>query len=817
MQSAEHATSRNATAQSIQTALNHLAHWLPSQAPLKDFVHHNTLHAYQDRPFHQATRVAAQMYGARRYLALSDYRQKYAQGEISQVALEQILVHRFSQPAALQLARTQMFEAPEPVQELGIAHSGLRSRWQTQHALDVSRFVHPVLFRLLSQYFDQGISVWRMPHVQDGLFESVRRLTQESWLPLKPFSSNVAQDLLQEGPLQACETVLNAFVGKPAHHLRYLTEMCLEHPGWSGMVHMIQTQPEGLLSRRNASLLDLCALELIAEYATVKHHLGNVPCLTQPHENPLDIVADSTCPPPNESQLAEELWQEAWERSYVNNVFATLAQVPTPQSEPAYQTQVFFCIDDRECSVRRHLEEVNPSIETYASAGFYGVDCVFQGAEDALPFKHCPVPVQPRHLIREVKKGNKKTGFARAHHFESGANTFFRGYLTTQTLGLWSAVRLAFSVFRPSLIPPELSSLRRVEPDFDLDIENANQSLHGYQVGYSPSEMADRVLGQLKSTGALAASLKDLIVFLGHGASSVNNPYFAAYDCGACSGKPGSPNARAFASMANRQDVRDILKERGVNIPSTTWFVGGLHDTTRDEAQFFDLDKLPPTHRQRFLQFERDMKTALGRNAQERCTKFEGIGVMPTAKHAHNEVRQRSVAIFEPRPELNHAGNAGCIVGRRSLTRGVSLDRRMFLNSYDPTTDLDGDILVNILAAVVPVCGGINLEYFFSRTDHLRYGSGTKLPHNINGLIGVANGVEGDLLTGLPTQMTELHPPLRLSLIVEQSPDVALHAAQKNPAVFEWIRNDWVKFFVITPTQHQTFEWVNGRLAEVQS
>ena len=39
------------------------------------------------------------------------------------------------------------------------------------------------------------------------------------------------------------------------------------------------------------------------------------------------------------------------------------------------------------------------------------------------------------------------------------------------------------------------------------------------------------------------------------------------------------------------------------------------------------------------------------------------------------------------RPELGHATNAITIVGRREWTRGLFLDRRAFLTSYDPTED----------------------------------------------------------------------------------------------------------------------------------
>ena len=68
------------------------------------------------------------------------------------------------------------------------------------------------------------------------------------------------------------------------------------------------------------------------------------------------------------------------------------------------------------------------------------------------------------------------------------------------------------------------------------------------------------------------------------------------HDCGACGGRRGGPNARLFAAMANRDEVRDRLRERGLDIPADTWFVGGYHDTCSDGVEFFDLDALPATH-----------------------------------------------------------------------------------------------------------------------------------------------------------------------------------------------------------------------------
>jgi hypothetical protein len=65
----------------VQAGLQQLAHLLPAQAPLRDFVHHNTLHAFQHLPFAEALSEAGRLTGARPWLDESRCRKLFRKGE----------------------------------------------------------------------------------------------------------------------------------------------------------------------------------------------------------------------------------------------------------------------------------------------------------------------------------------------------------------------------------------------------------------------------------------------------------------------------------------------------------------------------------------------------------------------------------------------------------------------------------------------------------------------------------------------------------------------------------------------------------------
>jgi hypothetical protein len=163
-------------------------------------------------------------------------------------------------------------------------------------------------------------------------------------------------------------------------------------------------------------------------------------------------------------------------------------------------------------------------------------------------------------------------------------------------------------------------------------------------------------------------------------------------------------------------------------------------------------------------------------------------------------VEGRAEDLAQTRPEYGHATNALCFVGRRWRTRGLFLDRRAFLASYDPAQDdSEGTLLTRVLQAVIPVCAGISLEYYFSFVDPTGWGCGTKLPHNITSLLGVMDGAASDLRPGLPWQMVEIHEPMRLLFVIETTPRALEQIMDRHRTIGRLCRNHWVQAATLDP------------------
>jgi hypothetical protein len=711
----------------------------------------------------------------------------------------------------------------------------LRKYWKQVYRFDLDNHVHPLLFRILCSFLDQGIAVENFPVANQSFTESIREIEQKSFVSFFK-TKKVKQQFLSGN--YSLESLLKTIAGKEEYFEQYLFDQQFTHHGWSGFISAVEDNPQTLLDRKKITLKEFVEFELLLELDALQHHLGNQwkPLAAHVKEPPVHLFADV-----EKTELASviELWQDAFEWSYYDSVLkGILLASPTalppfkggilepadlvesfklsgakaPPSERLGETglsfQAIFCIDEREDSIRRHIEAVDKKCETFGAPGFFGVEFYFQQQGSKFYDKLCPAPVTPKYLIKEFDAKTDRKGEAL---YTKHTHGFLTGFALTISFGFWAFVKTALNLFKPKMSPAISNAYGHMDHESVLTIENKNPNdiENGLQIGYTLDEMAARAEGFLRSIG-LIKDFAPVIYIVAHGSSSANNPHHGAHDCGACSGRPGATNARVQAFILNHKKVRKVLHTKGIIIPETTQFIGCMHDTAADVMGYYDENILSAENAKAHLFNKQNFETALNLNAKERSRRFASINTKLELEQVRKAIHNRSVSLFEPRPELGHGTNTLAIIGRRKITKGLFLDRRAFLNSYDYTTDADGTILSAVMRPIGLVCGGINLEYYFSRVDNIKMGAGTKLPHNVMGLFGVANSSDGDLRPGLPWQMIEVHDPVRLLVIVEHKPEIVLKAIQSSNEVFEWYKNEWVHIAALHPEEKQFYYFKNG-------
>jgi uncharacterized protein YbcC (UPF0753/DUF2309 family) len=512
-----------------------------------------------------------------------------------------------------------------------------------------------------------------------------------------------------------------------------------------------------------------------------------------------------------------KVWLLAFEHHYRQDFFQALRanhkRGRWSSREQRAEAQLIFCMDDREEGFRRHLEEFNPALETLGAAGFFGVAMNYRGLDDSKVTPLCPVVVIPTHEVQEViragneaqllkhNRGRKLSLWLAAQLHQGLRHNLLQSQPVINVLAPLTLAGLLAKSLLPTTQQKLVSGLAiLISPEVNTQLLlNPLKPL-----GFTDSEQADRVAGFLRNTG-LTYGYAELVVLMGHGSSSQNNPHLAAYDCGACSGRHGGPNARVFAAMANRPEIRKLLQDSGLTIPADTWFIGAEHNTCNEDISWYDLEDVPVNHQAGLQKLQQELGHAQKMSAHERCRRLASAPRKPTPEQAWSHIQQRATDFSQVRPELGHATNAAAVIGRRSLTQGVFFDRRVFLISYDPTQDSDGKILENILLAVAPVGAGINLEYYFSTVNNERLGCGSKVPHNVTGFVGVMEGASSDLRTGLPQQMVEIHEPMRLLILIEATTAVVEQIYARQESIRELVAGGWVQLSAKDPDSGDIF------------
>ena len=648
-------------------------------------------------------------------------------------------------------------------------------------------------------HFDGGQARWHMP--VDGedatLFRSwLARLAADRGIdwPHGRRDALAAIARLPRDPHDAIEHALARLGVDDAGRLDCLTAWLLDLNGWAAACAWQRWQAR-LAGGDDTRLVDLLAIRacwdaLLADTLPA----DDVRAWAQGWSS-VDVAAAAL----RSSQRDGWARMEADERRVQAELVSAMTR-PTPAATATPSVQAVFCIDVRSEVFRRALECADPTIETRGFAGFFGLPINHRPIGTDLRQPQLPGLLSPALTVSE-SSGHESTDatVAERRRTRLAAGAAWSRWRSTPAAG-FSFVEACGPLYAASL-------LRATMPHTDGEPDWSRSGLRDADAGQlSPRLALDAEAGADLARGVLGAmgllrGFAPLVLLCGHGGRSANNPHAASLDCGACGGRSGEVNARALANLLNDTAVRGALAARGVEIPDGTRFIAGLHDTTTDEIELYDVERLPSSHADRLVA----LRDALARAGDAtRTERAPGLGLPALTPAAlRSRLRERAANWAETRPEWALADNAAFVAAPRSRTRSANLGGRVFLHDYDHRLDPGREVLTLILTAPVVVAHWINLQYLASSVDPVRQGAGNKLLHNVvGGGIGVFEGNGGDLRIGLPWQSVHdgerlRHTPRRLSVFVEAPRSAIDTVVAAHESVRRLVDHGWLHLLAI--------------------
>lgn len=740
--------------------------------PLYSFVTSNPLSGYEKMSFEKGVKEAQQNLNANMFPETNMFREAFKNGEIKEDVVLSIL------------KENQLFDSPED-------YLKQMESYKRRPVKNLNHDLDRIMAKWLAAFLDEGLAEWEMPNKNDGFYKA--------WRKLVIYDSGIPKLTLEDIPSTSAEALNEVLYNYSEEDIsKIFTSHLAALPGWTGYINYRNASNSEWQQEYPITLEEYLAVRL---WTAKKIKATIVPETNSLSEN-------------GSVSKLQYIWLKAWEKSWEKSLVKLLDKdqintiVPKEEKEIP-DAQMVFCIDTRSELIRRHVEQKG-KYETFGYAGFFGIAMDYENLNDGLARKSCPPILNSAYHVTEIAQQNKSEQFK--SYKQKNANSKFKDYFLKRLKNMlpsaFGFVEGSGLVYGLSLVKRTLFS--RFFYKINQKHESSHESISEPQIASSSTNghthkhiPLDEKVGIVKSAFDLMGwkDFAPIVLFIGHGSHSANNPFGSSLDCGACAASPGRHNARMLAKLANLTEVKLALREmHNINIPEITIFIGGEHNTTTDEIVLFD-SEVPDSHKTKLEK----LKLNLGK-AQKTATQ-ERLGI---EKNSVELAHKKASDWGETRPEWGLAKNAGFIVGPRELTKDKNLNGRCFLHSYNWQTDHNGKALEAIMQGPMVVTQWINNHYYFSTVDNDLFGSGSKITHNITGKFGVVQGNGGDLKMGLPLQSIMqsdqeiYHQPLRLSVIIQAPLSRINSILLRNEHLKNLIDNEWIYLMAMDPTEQNT-------------
>ena len=824
----------------LETSITQACQRIAPTWPLDQFIAVNPYWGFVDQPIAKAAKHLGQLSATPLVMPRSFYRAEWQAGRLTQTHLQGAIDAAQADCNVNELIdsltkENQTFPAPMLVTTFADSQRDL------SHAMAWVDFVTHQVSQHCAAYFDVSQAAWNPE--RKGLYASwaAQAARDHSAALLMGHSgfSKKASSLPQE-PRQLIAAATHALGIDPAQCADYYSALLMSINGWASWCAYERWQARlGTVPGHtdNDDIVELLAMRLAWEWLLYQNP-------KTPQDAPKWIAAraciDSAEPYFDAENSRNWLYQDALELAFQQPLCKGLMagtaakSLQAPQAPELPRVQAIFCIDVRSEVFRRALESTSNSIQTRGFAGFFGLFTSYSPAGTAMNRPQLPGLLAASRCTTDEWDSDESPSLGQAiaqrrrkslalrkiwQEFRSTASS---GFTFVESCGLLYAGKLLKNTLGSQATPltieqtglskkeasqsrPRLQNLPNTTPEAELQ---------------SRCDMAAGILGAIGVTQDFAR----IVLLAGHGSQTANNPHAAGLDCGACGGQTGEVNARALAALLNDSAVRAALLVKNIHIPDTTWFLGGLHNTTTDELAVYDTDLMPAGHAGDLQQLNTDLQLAGQRARAERAHTLGLAYLAKDAAQLQSSIKARANDWAQVRPEWGLANNAAFIVAPRSRSRHLNLAGRAFLHDYDYSQDPELGVLTLIMTAPMVVTNWINMQYYASVVDNVKYGSGNKVLHNVvGGRLGVFEGNGGDLRIGLPMQSLHdgkhwQHTPLRLSVFIE-APTAAIESIiAKHAVVRQLVDNQWLHLFQMQASQGHAVaisKYQRGRWAPV--
>lgn len=758
--------------------------------PLENSVAVNPYLGMSDMTFEEAAETLLNRGDIKLYMPLSFYQKSIDNKEVQLMDIEKALTKRdISLSGEKFVAHLKKLLKEEVSQN---KTKTLLQYAQSEYGISFSEVMIDATSSWLSTYFKQVGSNSADAAV---MFESWKKDAAVDLYPeikgLHNFRTHIKR--VPKNVDEAIEVSIRTLGITPDEIESYLHSVLLQLIGWSSYCSGVDWH-NNLYKGDVTHVKSLLAILLSWECAIHEIHTG----VTEKwHASKQDSNAINTS---SEVLSAQAILQDAYDFAFqrkLNVAFGSQEskKIKTNKERPA--AQMVFCIDVRSEVYRRQLETVNPSIDTVGFAGFFGFPIKYTPINHEHGKNQCPVllPSGPevfentpsgqdinkvktqRQLASQLKLAwsKFKSGSISSYSFVSPLGVFYLPKLLSDSFG-WT---------QPVDLPKEKEFGAILKGHTHLDLSNI--------------PLEDQVAmakGALTAMG-ISKELAPFVLIAGHGSSSVNNPHASGLDCGACGGNSGEVNAITAQLILNNPQVRQELNKAGIAIPEDTVFLACLHNTTTDEITIINKESVPTSQYADFRKIEESLLMASEQARAYRSARFgNGDKIVPSS------LIKRANDWSQIRPEWGLSGCSSFVVAPRDRSKGIDLEGKAFLHSYDWKTDEEFTLLETIMTAPMVVTSWINLQYYASTVDNEKLGAGNKTLHNVTAGLGVLEGAKGDLRIGLPMQSIHdgtqyQHLPLRLNVIIEAPIEAINDILLKHENVRALCDNNWISLLTL--------------------